>query len=92
MATMNISLPDKMKAWVEKRTSGGLYANASDYVRDLIRRDEERERVYDEIIAAAEEGLASGISPRSPAEIREKIRQEADEVMRQHGLEDDRKR
>ncbi|MDH3998542.1 MAG: type II toxin-antitoxin system ParD family antitoxin [Desulfuromonadales bacterium] len=39
MATMNISLPDQMKAWVEECVESGRYANFSDYVRDLIRRD-----------------------------------------------------
>lgn len=44
MATMNISLPAQMKAWVESRSADGRYANASDYVRDLIRRDQVRDR------------------------------------------------
>ena len=42
MATMNVSLPDAMKAWVEDQAESGRYSNASDYVRDLIRRDQER--------------------------------------------------
>jgi len=42
MATMNISLPDQMKEWVEAQSESGRYSNASDYVRDLIRRDQER--------------------------------------------------
>ena len=42
MATMNVSLPDAMNAWVEGRTEDGAYSNASDYVRDLIRRDRAR--------------------------------------------------
>jgi len=41
MATMNVSLPDPMKEWVEKQIGGGLYSNASDYVRDLIRQDQD---------------------------------------------------
>ena len=41
MATMNISVPDPMRDWVQKRIESGLYASASDYVRDLIRRDQE---------------------------------------------------
>ena len=40
MATMNISLPDPMKEWVETQANSGLYSNASDYVRDLIRKDQ----------------------------------------------------
>ena len=39
MATMNISLPDQMKSWVEQQSDSGKYSNSSDYVRDLIRRD-----------------------------------------------------
>ncbi len=39
MATMNVSLPDQMKNWVEECVKSGRYANASDYVRDLIRQD-----------------------------------------------------
>jgi antitoxin ParD1/3/4 len=73
MATMNISLPQKMKDWVEKRASEGSYANSSDYIRDLIREDEERRRVYGEIIQAGEEGLASGFSERTPREIGEAV-------------------
>lgn len=42
MATMNISLPDAMRDWVEKQLESGLYANNSDYVRDLIRKDQQR--------------------------------------------------
>lgn len=40
MATMNISLPDAMREWVEAQVQTGKYANASDYVRDLIRHDQ----------------------------------------------------
>lgn len=42
MATMNVSLPDSMKTWVEEQVAAGRYSSASDYVRDLIRRDQER--------------------------------------------------
>lgn len=42
MAAMNVSLPDAMKAWVEEQVQTGRYGNSSDYVRDLVRRDQER--------------------------------------------------
>ena len=42
MATMNVSLPDAMKEWVEAQVETGKYGNTSDYVRDLVRRDQER--------------------------------------------------
>lgn len=60
MGTMNISLPDPMKSWVEDQTKSGRYANSSDYVRDLIRRDRLRHEAIAEIQAAVDSGLASG--------------------------------
>ena len=60
MATMNVSIPDPMKAWVEERTRGGSFSNTSDYVRHLIRRDQERSRAVAQIQAAITEGLESG--------------------------------
>ena len=60
MATMNVSLPDPMKAWVEDQTATGRYSNSSDYVRDLIRRDQERQEGVEEVQALIDEGLASG--------------------------------
>ncbi len=40
MATMNVSVPDRMRDWVQSRIDSGQYASASDYIRDLIRRDQ----------------------------------------------------
>lgn len=62
MATMNVSLPESMKAWVERQTEGQRYANASDYVRDLIRKDQERQRAIAILQAAVTEGVESGES------------------------------
>jgi antitoxin ParD1/3/4 len=42
MASMNISLPEPLREWVEAQIRRGLYGNASEYLRDLIRRDQER--------------------------------------------------
>jgi antitoxin ParD1/3/4 len=57
---MNVSLPDPMKDWVEAQTRGGRYANASDYVRDLIRRDQDRQRAVAELQRLVTEGIESG--------------------------------
>ncbi|MFM8859546.1 MAG: type II toxin-antitoxin system ParD family antitoxin [Methylocystis sp.] len=62
MATMNVPLPDAMKDWVEGQTQSGRYSNASDYVRDLIRRDQERANkiaAMQRLIDEAEEGGVS---------------------------------
>jgi antitoxin ParD1/3/4 len=60
MATMNISLPDQMKAFAEAQIRDGRYSNVSDYMRDLIRRDQDRRQAIAEIQALVDEGLASG--------------------------------
>lgn len=60
MATMNVSLPDQMKAWVEDQTADGRYANASDYVRDLIRKDRERREAITEVQALLDEARDRG--------------------------------
>ncbi len=62
MATMNISLPDQMKAWAERQAEDGRFSNVSDYMRDLIRRDQARRQAISEIQALIDEGVASGPS------------------------------
>jgi antitoxin ParD1/3/4 len=69
MATMNISLPDQMKAWVEAQTETGRYGNASDYVRDLIRRDQEKRDSIARLQRAIDEGIQSGFGTRNMDEL-----------------------
>ena len=69
MATMNVSLPGPMKSWVEAQARSGRYSNASDYVRDLIRRDQERAAMIAEMQRLVTEGLESGISAESMDDI-----------------------
>ena len=42
MATMNISLPDNLKSFIDARVSNDGYGNVSEYVRDLVRQDQKR--------------------------------------------------
>jgi antitoxin ParD1/3/4 len=41
MATLNVSMPDELRAFIEARVNTGEYKSASDYLRDLIRHDHE---------------------------------------------------
>lgn len=77
MATMNVSLPDAMKLWVEGRAGTGRYSNASDYVRDLIRRDQERAEKTSALQALIAEGEESGVSPHSAQDILTNARRRA---------------
>ncbi len=70
MATMNISLPDQMKAWVEEQTKDGRYANSSDVIRDLIRREQIKAEKIAHMQRLADEGRASGISTRTIDDIK----------------------
>jgi antitoxin ParD1/3/4 len=67
MATMNVSLPDAMKDWVEAQVKTGRYSNASDYVRDLIRRDQARTDKIAEMQRF--DGIRSGVGSRSADEL-----------------------
>lgn len=69
MATMNISLPDQMKDWVERQADSGRYSNSSDYVRDLIRRDQVRAEHIAAMQTKIDEGLASGVSDLSVSDV-----------------------
>ncbi len=40
MASMNVSVPDPMRDWVQSRIESGQYASVSDYMRELIRKDQ----------------------------------------------------
>ncbi|MBW9069826.1 type II toxin-antitoxin system ParD family antitoxin [Agrobacterium pusense] len=69
MATMNVSLPNPMKEWVETQAKTGRYSNASDYVRDLIRRDQMRADKVAAMQRHVDKGIASGIGDRTSDEL-----------------------
>jgi antitoxin ParD1/3/4 len=69
MATMNVSLPDQMREWVDARAKSGRYGNASDYIRDLIRHDQEREAKIVNMQMLVDEARASGLSERTVEDV-----------------------
>lgn len=77
MATMNISLPEDMKAWVEAQAATGRYGNSSDVVRDLIRREQIKADKIAEMKRMVEEGRASGLSELSPRQVRDEAKRRA---------------
>ena len=60
MATMNISVPDPMRDWVKSQIDEGKYASSSDYVRDLIRKDQGQQDKLLALQAAITLGIESG--------------------------------
>jgi antitoxin ParD1/3/4 len=69
MAQINISIPDKLKEWIEGRVADGSFASSSDYVRDLVRQDQRERQKLEWLRAEIERGRASGISSRSIEDI-----------------------
>ena len=69
--TMSFALPESMREYIDARVTDGQYGNTSEYIRDLVRQDQEaqaRKRLRDLI----EEGLASGPGRRrTPADEKE---------------------
>jgi antitoxin ParD1/3/4 len=69
--SMNVSLPESLRAWVDRRVRAGSYANTSDYVRDLIHHDQEehKDRIDEQAVGAIRQGIADLQAGRvTPAE------------------------
>lgn len=56
---MSFALPETMRSYIDARVSAGNYGNTSEYIRDLVRRDQE-EQARNRLRKLIEEGLASG--------------------------------
>lgn len=86
MATMNVSLPDPMKDWVEAQAATGRYSNASDYVRDLIRKDQERADKIAHLQKMITEGIESGVSDQTMDDILKSARLKAGVTVQPDGI------
>ena len=53
MSTMNISLPNTLKSFVDEQVSQGSYGTSSEYVRELIRKDKDRLHLRSLLVAGA---------------------------------------
>lgn len=69
MAQINVSLPDGLKDRVDSVVADGNYASPSDYIRDLIRRDQDERKQLERLRTEIELGFASGTSRRSLQDI-----------------------
>ena len=69
---MNISLPEPMRAFVEERVSEKGYGSSSEYVRDLIRRDQEREALRALLLEGARSEPAAEMTPAFFAGLRQR--------------------
>jgi antitoxin ParD1/3/4 len=77
MATMNISVTDRMRAWVESKVSAGEYATASDCLRDLVRERMDLELKLESLKLEVRKGFESGPSDRSWGQLLEMMEKRA---------------
>ena len=66
---MKVPVPAPMRDWVQSRVESGRYATATDYLLDLIRRDQEESSQREALISALMKGERSGTSLRQVPEI-----------------------
>jgi antitoxin ParD1/3/4 len=80
METMNISLPDPLKQFVETQVAGGAYSSASEYIRRLIREDQERrqrEEIDLKLLEALDSEPSTPLTPEDWDAIRREVHQRA---------------
>lgn len=80
MVTMNVSLPERMKDYIDAQIEAGEFTDAGDYLRHLVRRDHDRR--LQELRAIVDEALESGVSTLT---FEERIA-EGDRLARERGL------
>ncbi|HEV7546042.1 MAG: antitoxin ParD1/3/4 [Rhodospirillaceae bacterium] len=75
MSTMNISLPDALKSFVDEQVTKRGYATSSEYVRELIRADQDRERLRKLLLDGAASKSTAAIDDSYFSGLRSRIRQ-----------------
>lgn len=73
MIKKSITVTDKQNAWIQSQLATGNYASDSELLRDLIRREQEKQSQFAEIRMALEAAENSGISSRSPKDILKQV-------------------
>ena len=77
MITMNVSLPEPMRDYIEQQVKTGGYGSVSEYIRDLIRQDQKRKaqaHLENLLLQGLDSGSATNMSDRDWAEIRQAVR------------------
>lgn len=74
MSTMNISLPDALKSFVDDQVSQRGYSTSSEYVRELIRKDQDRQQLRGLVLAGAESAPTAPVNGDYFESLRAKVR------------------
>ena len=74
MTTMNISLPDALKSFVDEQVASRGYATSSEYVRELIRKDHDRQRLRGLLLGGAASAATAPADREYFDRLRERVR------------------
>ncbi|MGO1074624.1 type II toxin-antitoxin system ParD family antitoxin [Inquilinus sp. CA228] len=74
---MNISLPESLKSFVDEQVSQRGYGTSSEYVRELIRKDQDRQQLRGLLLAGAESSPTSPVDAAYFEGLRDRIRKAA---------------
>lgn len=75
MPSMSVSLSDKMRGFIKSRVEGGDYHNESEYIRDLVRRDQEVLKNESAFLAELDAAMASGVSDQTLPDIMREVKE-----------------
>ena len=70
---MNISLPASMKTFIDEQVADGGFGSSSEYVRDLVRREADRQTLRALLLDGARSGRAETVSPSFFERLRNRI-------------------
>lgn len=68
-----ITVTDQQDQWIKAQITAGDFTNDSEYIRDLIRRDQERNAKINALKVAIQEGLDSGVSDKTLPQIMSEV-------------------
>ncbi len=75
MSTMNISLPESLKSFVDEQVFQRGYGTSSEYVRELIRKDQDRQQLRGLLIEGAESDPGAPVTPDYFEALGQQVRQ-----------------
>ena len=75
MSTMNISLPEALKSFVDRQVRSRGYSSSSEYVRELIRKDQDRQRMRGLLLEGAASPPAVTADAGYFGQLRDRVRE-----------------
>jgi len=73
MATMNVSLPDSLKAFIDEQVSSSGYGTSSEYIRELLRREQDRLQLRKLLLAGARSAVTGAADDTYFASLRRRV-------------------